>query len=956
MSESSALLGPGTWVQHGPATLIVREAGWVVLIPGTRKEAIEAAWTVLGTGPTGEEFLDRLLEEAEIESIDKLAALLFGITDGTSATFGVKGKTPVAVYTDEGSQQIAGTDEEPFVLETVQGVHRTAFGDLPPEESIGAPRIETGIARVRGFVHMSVDPAELGDEARQALAQQVEDDGRSIEDPEVKSRQAAKPPPPAPPPASAPDASAPTPATSARSPRRPATADRRSGEMPSSVHRGPASAAGRPAADAPAAEAGPSVFDDLFDEKKTDPAETRSPTPQPSPAAAPSPASESARGDAPTAAPEDAPTPAPAPAAEPPPQPQRAPVPEPARAPASDAAMQSAPAAAAPPAPTSTAPVPTDAPDAEPASRAPGRRRLVSTSLFDRRRRPAPEEVGGGEPSDSAPTPPEQVPSAADEAPSPETDAGARAPGPAAEPAEQEPAPAPPTPVSSASPPVPPAPPTEAPSSGAPAPAGDPAPVEPPQPPAGPGPSSSASVPTPAPRDDESPTTLIAPIEEEVSPDTLIAPIDEGEGPPGTAEEPSTPLAVPPPADGSALSATSDLEPTGSYDDLFGQTIFRRIEDAAVRSAEDEEDHHQTEPPAAEHDDPADEAAPEPAEPQDQPAGQTPSVSSADASAAIGGDFIDWVPGVGRAAPEIAHTAARRAAPQQPAAAAPQDPAPAATQATEAGQPPAPRPGPALTPQPPSSPSLPPRQAAPGAAPQPGALDSGPAPQVQGQVPQAQPPRARHAGAPHPVPPAGPAPVHDAASNRGPAPDQVRPQDPPAGTTGAGPAPQPNRPVPGPGQAGNGVVTLPGLVCAEGHANPPERTGCRVCHNPLQGRTRTVARPPLGTVRVSTGASFVLDRTAIVGRRPSASRVSGNDVPQLITVPSSQQDISRSHVELRLEGWHVVALDLGTTNGTTLLRPGTGPVRLRTREGVVLTDGDQIDLGDGIQLLLQEAV
>ena len=160
----------------------------------------------------------------------------------------------------------------------------------------------------------------------------------------------------------------------------------------------------------------------------------------------------------------------------------------------------------------------------------------------------------------------------------------------------------------------------------------------------------------------------------------------------------------------------------------------------------------------------------------------------------------------------------------------------------------------------------------------------------------------------------------------------------------------------GPGQAGSGVVTLPGLVCTDGHANSPERAECRVCRRPLQGGTRTVARPPLGTVLISTGASFVLDRTAIVGRRPRASRVSGHDVPQLITVPSPQQDISRSHLELRLEGWHVVALDMGTTNGTTLLRPGMEPVRLRTREGVVLTVGDQIDLGDGIQLLLKEAV
>lgn len=125
---------------------------------------------------------------------------------------------------------------------------------------------------------------------------------------------------------------------------------------------------------------------------------------------------------------------------------------------------------------------------------------------------------------------------------------------------------------------------------------------------------------------------------------------------------------------------------------------------------------------------------------------------------------------------------------------------------------------------------------------------------------------------------------------------------------------------------------------------------CRVCHAPLQGPTRTVARPPLGTIWTSYGERVVLDRTAILGRRPRASRVSAQDVPQLITVPSPQQDISRSHLELRLEGWHVVAIDLGTTNGTTLHRAGFDPARLRAREGVVLRDGDALDLGDGVHL------
>lgn len=113
--------------------------------------------------------------------------------------------------------------------------------------------------------------------------------------------------------------------------------------------------------------------------------------------------------------------------------------------------------------------------------------------------------------------------------------------------------------------------------------------------------------------------------------------------------------------------------------------------------------------------------------------------------------------------------------------------------------------------------------------------------------------------------------------------------------------------------------------------------------------------PPtaLGTVDISTGGGFVLDRSAVIGRRPRASRVSADDVPQLVTVPSPQQDISRSHLELRLEGWRVIALDMGTTNGTTLERPGMEPVRLRAGEGVVLGEGDRLDLGDGVRLTMR---
>jgi hypothetical protein len=113
-------------------------------------------------------------------------------------------------------------------------------------------------------------------------------------------------------------------------------------------------------------------------------------------------------------------------------------------------------------------------------------------------------------------------------------------------------------------------------------------------------------------------------------------------------------------------------------------------------------------------------------------------------------------------------------------------------------------------------------------------------------------------------------------------------------------------------------------------------------------------RPPApGQVRLSTGQVVTLDRTVVIGRRPRSTRVSGTDLPHLVAVDSPQQDISRSHVELRVEGESIVATDLRTTNGTTLLRAGSEPMRLHPGEGSVVVPGDVLDLGDGITVAIE---
>ncbi|MFV0408052.1 MAG: FHA domain-containing protein [Propioniciclava sp.] len=112
------------------------------------------------------------------------------------------------------------------------------------------------------------------------------------------------------------------------------------------------------------------------------------------------------------------------------------------------------------------------------------------------------------------------------------------------------------------------------------------------------------------------------------------------------------------------------------------------------------------------------------------------------------------------------------------------------------------------------------------------------------------------------------------------------------------------------------------------------------------------AAAAVGQVRVSDGQIVALDRPVILGRRPRATGT-GGALPHLVVVESPQQDISRNHLEVRPEGDSVVVVDLHTTNGSTLLRPGTDPVLLHPGEATLVLSGDTIDLGDGITVNFQ---
>lgn len=113
-------------------------------------------------------------------------------------------------------------------------------------------------------------------------------------------------------------------------------------------------------------------------------------------------------------------------------------------------------------------------------------------------------------------------------------------------------------------------------------------------------------------------------------------------------------------------------------------------------------------------------------------------------------------------------------------------------------------------------------------------------------------------------------------------------------------------------------------------------------------------RPPLGVLRLSTGDVVTLDRSVRLGRTPTAGEgVAPGDRPHLVRVPSPERDISRNHVEVVLDGWHVLVRDLGTTNGTTVALPGEPPVRLRAADQQVLEPGSVVAMADEVSFTFE---
>ena len=115
-----------------------------------------------------------------------------------------------------------------------------------------------------------------------------------------------------------------------------------------------------------------------------------------------------------------------------------------------------------------------------------------------------------------------------------------------------------------------------------------------------------------------------------------------------------------------------------------------------------------------------------------------------------------------------------------------------------------------------------------------------------------------------------------------------------------------------------------------------------------------VVPEPVAALVFSTGEVVAVDRTVLVGRAPEARRFASHEQPHVVTVPSPQQEISSTHLEIRpgagADHGSAIATDLGSTNGTVLAQPGLDPEELTPGIAVSLVPGAVLDLGDGVTI------
>jgi hypothetical protein len=136
-------------------------------------------------------------------------------------------------------------------------------------------------------------------------------------------------------------------------------------------------------------------------------------------------------------------------------------------------------------------------------------------------------------------------------------------------------------------------------------------------------------------------------------------------------------------------------------------------------------------------------------------------------------------------------------------------------------------------------------------------------------------------------------------------------------------------------------------LCPDGHPNPPVVASCAVCGQfltPGMAAVVHVPRPSLGHLELDDGTIVELDHELLVGRNPDR-----DDRPEragLRRVKVIGDKVSRSHLEVRYQGWDVLVSDCASTNGTFVVpHPGGQVAALEPGRAQLLEAGATVYFG-----------
>jgi len=149
-----------------------------------------------------------------------------------------------------------------------------------------------------------------------------------------------------------------------------------------------------------------------------------------------------------------------------------------------------------------------------------------------------------------------------------------------------------------------------------------------------------------------------------------------------------------------------------------------------------------------------------------------------------------------------------------------------------------------------------------------------------------------------------------------------------------------------------GALTVAAVRCVDGHLNPLTATSCRVCARAVPPQSPTIVpRPPLGTLRMSTSDTIRLDHGVVFGRDPGTPDASRRDQPYFVKL--TDKDISRRHLEVVLDGWDVMVVDLNSSNGSAITMPGGVPEVIPGGTRKLLVPGTVVHLSDTISFVYE---